>query len=89
MHQSLITDVYLPRLLPCASNFWGPQIAVDLLRKTPRKRTSERSHRIETYRDIILTAIEAQVDVTLVELADMLRREHGACFAPSTVSRFS
>jgi transposase len=44
-----------------------------------------RSHRIEAYRDIILAAIEAQVDITLVELSDMLRERHGAAFAPSTV----
>ena len=48
----------------------------------------KRSHRIEAYRDIILAAIETQVDITLVELADMLRREYGASFAPSTVWRF-
>jgi transposase len=48
----------------------------------------KRSHRIEAFRDIILAAIERQVDITLVELADMLRREHGASFAPSTVWRF-
>jgi transposase len=47
-----------------------------------------RSHRIEAYRDIILAAIEAQVDITLVELADMLRREYDVAFAPSTVWRF-
>ncbi|MSP29855.1 MAG: hypothetical protein EXR09_05220 [Acetobacteraceae bacterium] len=33
-------------------------------------------------------AIEAQVNITLVKLADMLRRDQGACFAPSTVWRF-
>ena len=48
----------------------------------------QRSHRIEAYRDIILGAIDARVDITLVELAEMLRLEHGACFAPSTVWRF-
>jgi transposase len=48
----------------------------------------KRSHRIEAYRDVILAAIEAQVDITLVELADMLHREHGTSFAPSTVWRF-
>jgi transposase len=47
-----------------------------------------RSHRIEAYRDIILAAIEAQADITLVELSDMLRERHGARFAPSTVWRF-
>ena len=47
-----------------------------------------RSHRIEAFRDAILVAIEAQKDITLVELAEMLAREHGARFAPSTVWRF-
>lgn len=47
-----------------------------------------RSHRIEAYRDILLAAIEAKVDITLVELAEMLRGEHGAVFAPSTIWRF-
>lgn len=45
----------------------------------------QRSHRVEAFGAIILNAIKAQVDVTLVELADMLRREHGASFAPSTI----
>ena len=48
----------------------------------------QRSHRIEAYRDIILAAIEAQVDITLVELAGLLREDHGASFAPSTIWRF-
>lgn len=47
-----------------------------------------RSHRIELYGAIILEAIDAQVDITLVEIAAMLRDEHGAAFAPSTVWRF-
>ena len=47
-----------------------------------------RSHRIEAYRAVIFAAIEAQVDITLVELAELLRREHGASFAPSTIWRF-
>jgi transposase len=47
-----------------------------------------RSHRIEAYREIILAAIEAKVDITLVEIADMLREKYGAPFAPSTVWRF-
>lgn len=47
-----------------------------------------RSRRIEVYRDVILGAIEEKVDVTLVELTKMLRSEHGAIFAPSTVWRF-
>ena len=48
----------------------------------------QRSQRIEAYRDVILGAIDAQVDITLVELADMLRQDHGANFASSTVWRF-
>ena len=47
-----------------------------------------RSRRIEAYRDVILAAVEAEVDITLVELAERLRSEHGASFAPSTVWRF-
>ena len=47
-----------------------------------------RSHRIEAFRDIIFNAIEAQKDITLVELVDMLRGQHGAAFAVSTVWRF-
>jgi transposase len=47
-----------------------------------------RSRRIEAYHDFILGAIEVQVDITLVELAKLLRSEHGAVFAPSTIWRF-
>ena len=47
-----------------------------------------RSRRIEVYRDAILTAVEAQVDITLVELSSLLHRQHGAAFAPSTVWSF-
>ena len=45
------------------------------------------SHRIEAYRAIVLAAIDAQVDITLTELADMLRQQHGASFSRSTVWR--
>jgi transposase len=48
----------------------------------------QRSHRIEAYRDILLAAIDAKVDITLVELAEMLRDEHGGVFAASTIWRF-
>ena len=47
-----------------------------------------RSHRIEALRDVILGVVEAQKDITLSELADLVAREHGASFAPSTVHRF-
>jgi transposase len=48
----------------------------------------QRSGRIEAYGDIILTAVTTTVDLTLVEIATMLREEHGASFAPSSVWRF-
>lgn len=48
----------------------------------------KRSHRIEAFRDVILAAIEAQKDITLVELADLLRMKHEVSFAASTVWRF-
>ena len=47
-----------------------------------------RSHRIEGYRDVIFAAIEVEVDITLVELSELLRSQHDASFAPSTVWRF-
>ena len=49
----------------------------------------QRSHRIEAYRAIILAAIQAQVDTTLVELAEMLRREHHAHSRPARSGGFS
>jgi transposase len=48
----------------------------------------QRSRHIEAWRDIILAKIEVQPDITLVELAEVLRMEHGASFASSTVWRF-
>lgn len=47
-----------------------------------------RSERIEAHRRVILDAIDAKVDITLTEIAEMLRTDHGAAFAPSTVWRF-
>lgn len=46
------------------------------------------SSRIESFGAVILEAIEVQVDITLVELAELLEREHGERFAPSTIWRF-
>ncbi|MER8849891.1 hypothetical protein [Mesorhizobium australicum] len=48
-----------------------------------------RSHRVEAYRDIILAAIKRRVDITPVELVELLRQEHGASFATSTIGAFS
>jgi len=47
-----------------------------------------RSQRIESYRKVLLAAIERQADITLVEMADMLRAKYGASFAASTIWRF-
>ena len=58
-------------------------------RPTPLPRGGDlRSHRIEAFAPVVLGAVEAEVDITLVELAELLVREHGARFAPSTVWRF-
>jgi len=48
----------------------------------------QRSRRIEACRDVILARVDAQADITLVELAELLRSEHGVSFAPSTIWRF-
>jgi transposase len=48
----------------------------------------QRSHRIEAFREMILSAIKAKPDMTLVEIAEMLEAETGASFAPSSVWRF-
>jgi transposase len=48
----------------------------------------QRSQRIEAYREMILGAIKAKPDMTLVEIAEMLEAETGDSFAPSSVWRF-
>lgn len=53
-----------------------------------RQGGDRRSRRIEAFADVILAAVERKVDITLVELAEMLRVEHGRHFAPSTLWRF-
>jgi len=45
----------------------------------------QRSYRIEAFRDVILAKINAQVDITLVELAELLRTEHGTAFSENAV----
>jgi len=47
-----------------------------------------RSHRVEAFGAVILETIEAQKDISLVELAELLRTDHGVSFAASTVWRF-
>ena len=46
-----------------------------------------RSHRIEAFSGVILAAVAMQKDISLVELAELLRTEHGASFGASTVWR--
>jgi transposase len=46
------------------------------------------SGRIEAFGAVILATVDQQVDITLVELAELLEREHGERFAPSTIWRF-
>lgn len=46
------------------------------------------SHRIEAHAAAILGTIAATPDITLAELAAMLKQEHGASFALSSVHRF-
>jgi transposase len=53
-----------------------------------RQGGDRRSRRIEGFAEIILAAIAQKVDITLVELADLLRKQHGQRFAPSTLWRF-
>jgi transposase len=53
-----------------------------------RQGGDQRSERIEAYSAVILAAIDAKVDLTLVEIAELLRERHGARFAPSTIWRF-
>src|SRR5882724_6135029 len=47
----------------------------------------QRSHRIEAHRDFILSAIEAKPDLTLEEIAALLKSSRGVSFAPSSVWR--
>ena len=56
--------------------------------KTKQQGVDQRSQRIEEYRKVIMAAIDATPDMTLVEIAEMLKSEHGASFAPSSIWRF-
>jgi transposase len=56
--------------------------------KAKRIGGDQRSQRIEEHHEVIMNAIEAKPDITLVEIAEMLESEHGASFAPSSVWRF-
>ncbi len=56
--------------------------------KAKQQGGDQRSQRIEEYRKVIMAAIDATPDMTLVEIAEMLKSEHGASFAPSSIWRF-
>ena len=47
-----------------------------------------RSHKVEAHGAFILAAVEETVDISLVEIAEKLRAEHGASFSSSTLHRF-
>ena len=47
-----------------------------------------RSQRIEAFAGIILAAVSKKIDITLVELSELLAVKHGQHFAPSTLWRF-
>jgi len=46
-----------------------------------------RSKKIEAYASAILDALKTKVDMTLEELAEMLRRGHGVVFSRSAIWR--
>lgn len=56
--------------------------------KARRVGGDQRSRRIEKHHETIMNAIEAKPDMTLVEIAEMLKSERGASFAPSSIWRF-
>jgi transposase len=57
-------------------------------RVAKRQGGDRRSDRIEAHCSVILDAVKARADITLDEIAEMLRRDFGASFASSTVWRF-
>lgn len=57
-------------------------------KRAKRQGGDRRSHRIEAYREFILSAIEAKPDLTLEEIAEMLESERAVSFAPSSIWRF-
>lgn len=53
-----------------------------------RQGGDRRSQRIEEFHDAIMGAIETKPDMTLVEIAELLKSEFGVSFAPSSIWRF-
>jgi transposase len=56
--------------------------------KAKQQGGDQRSQRIEEYHEVIMAAIDATPDMTLVEIAEMLKSEYGTSFAPSSIWRF-
>jgi transposase len=56
--------------------------------KAKRIGGDQRSQRIEEHHEAIMNAIEAKPDMTLVEIAEMLKSKHEVSFAPSSIWRF-
>jgi transposase len=55
----------------------------------PRRQGGDkRSKRIEALAEAILALVADAPDITLVEIAERLERDHGERFAPSVVHRF-
>ena len=48
----------------------------------------KRSKRIEAFAEVILALVADTPDITLVEIAERLERDHDERFAPSVVHRF-
>jgi transposase len=67
---------------------WIQQWRQSCRSRARRQGGDRRSRHAEAYKDTILAAVDAKVEITLVELAELLRRDHGVAVAPSTVWRF-
>jgi transposase len=56
--------------------------------KAKRVGGDQRSRRIEEHHETIMKAIDTKPDMTLTEIAELLKSERGASFAPSSIWRF-
>lgn len=57
-------------------------------KQAKRQGGDRRSGHIEVYREFILSAVAAKPDLTLTEIAAMLKSARGVSFAPSSIWRF-
>ena len=75
-------------IAPSAAVKWR-RLCLDTGSVEPRAQGGDtRSRRIEAVGGAILAMVAEAADITLVEIAKRLEREHGERFAPSTVHRF-